>query len=102
MHFAVMAIVLSAVFDYVLFRLHDCYVKYELNVYAASSDDMPRLYSKLHQNIRGMPSMNTEISRPITWPIRNRLKSSKEALAPAACLNPDSGNLIADDVNEEA
>jgi small-conductance mechanosensitive channel len=32
--------------------LDDFYVKYELNVYAASSDDMPRLYSELHQNIQ--------------------------------------------------
>ncbi|MGZ8915296.1 MAG: mechanosensitive ion channel family protein [Methylobacter sp.] len=32
--------------------LDDFYVKYELNVYAASSDNMPRLYSELHQNIQ--------------------------------------------------
>ncbi|NOT12533.1 MAG: mechanosensitive ion channel family protein [Methylococcaceae bacterium] len=32
--------------------LDDFYVKYELNVYVASSDDMPRFYSELHQNIQ--------------------------------------------------
>jgi len=32
--------------------LDDFYVKYELNVYAASSDNMPLLYSELHQNIQ--------------------------------------------------
>jgi small-conductance mechanosensitive channel len=32
--------------------LDDFFVKYELNVYAASADDMPRLYSELHQNIQ--------------------------------------------------
>ncbi|MEC4748117.1 mechanosensitive ion channel family protein [Methylomicrobium sp. Wu6] len=32
--------------------LDDFYVKYELNVYADSSDDMPRIYSDLHQNIQ--------------------------------------------------
>jgi small-conductance mechanosensitive channel len=32
--------------------LDDFYVKYELNVYAASSDNMPLLYSELHQGIQ--------------------------------------------------
>jgi len=32
--------------------LDDFYGKYELNVYAASSDNMPLLYSELHQNIQ--------------------------------------------------
>ncbi|WP_157385901.1 mechanosensitive ion channel family protein [Methylosarcina fibrata] len=32
--------------------LDDFYVRYELNVYAASADNMPKLYSELHQNIQ--------------------------------------------------
>jgi hypothetical protein len=32
--------------------LDDFYVNYELNVYVASSDDMPSLYSELYQNIQ--------------------------------------------------
>jgi small-conductance mechanosensitive channel len=32
--------------------LDDFYVRYELNVYAASADNMPGLYSELHQNIQ--------------------------------------------------
>lgn len=32
--------------------LDDFYVKYELNVYAASADNMPQLYSELHQQIQ--------------------------------------------------
>ena len=32
--------------------LDDFYVKYELNVYVASSDNMPLFYSELHQNIQ--------------------------------------------------
>lgn len=32
--------------------LDDFYVRYELNVYAATADNMPLLYSELHQNIQ--------------------------------------------------
>jgi small-conductance mechanosensitive channel len=74
--------------------LDDFYVKYELNVYAASSDNMPLLYSELHQNIQdAFNEFGVQIMSPhyVADPVSAKIVPREHWRQPPA-RNPESSD----------